>query len=311
MSTVNATGLVSIGLPTYNRPAQLRSMMTILTQQTYTDLEIIVSNDNSPDPKVDEVIAEFAGRDSRIRVFKHLINKGVLKNAEFVLKQARGKYFAWVSDDDWRAPEFIEILVKQLESNPKSVVAFCDYREVYEDGNQALGYPPSHLKFFKSFENFSRIKRILSFFWQDALNGKSNIFYGLYTKIELDCVDFNKVSGGFTFLNMDCMIAFTVLQSGPAQITNEMLCTLTCGNPKFYKNQVAFVPPAAGALSKMIEILKNNFVDGRRYILNTNSWTERTLIAGAIIFRSFNQMLHRKIKKIKSKNDQLGSPLRG
>ena len=175
-------GMVSVGLPAYNRPDSLRRVLSNITAQTYPNLEIIVSEDASPDARVRNVIEEFASNDHRIKYFRQDQNKGVLANAEFVLRQAQGEYFTWFSDDDWRSPEFIELLVDELEKNKNVDFAFCDYREVYEDGSRATGYPSSHFKIFKPFTSNSRLVRTIAYYWQDAARGKSNIFYSVFRR---------------------------------------------------------------------------------------------------------------------------------
>ena len=154
-------GLVSVGLPTYNRPESLKRALDITTSQTYTDLEIIVSDNASPDVRVREVVEEFSCRDSRIKYYRQDQNVGVLANAEFVLRKSQGEYFTWFSDDDWRSPEFIEILVAELEKNSGVDMAFCDYHEVYEDGSRAVGYPLTHLGVFKPFASRFRLVRTM------------------------------------------------------------------------------------------------------------------------------------------------------
>ena len=229
-------GLVSVGLPTYNRPESLKRALDITTSQTYTDLEIIVSDNASPDVRVREVVEEFSCRDSRIKYYRQDQNVGVLANAEFVLRKSQGEYFTWFSDDDWRSPEFIEILVAELEKNSGVDMAFCDYHEVYEDGSRAVGYPLTHLGVFKPFASRFRLVRTLSFYWQNAVRGKCNIFYAVFRKAAIEALDLNKLSGGYRHLNMDCLIVFSLLQVGPASISSEVMCTLTCRNKKYYSS---------------------------------------------------------------------------
>lgn len=134
-------GLVSVGIPTYNRPDFLYRALELISSQTYSNLEIVVYDNASSDSRVKEVIEEFLSRDPRVKYYRQEENKGILFNTEAVLKKAQGEFFMWLSDDDWRSPEFIEILVAKLEENQNIDMAFCDYREVYEDGGYVLEYP--------------------------------------------------------------------------------------------------------------------------------------------------------------------------
>ena len=271
--------LVSIGLPTHNRPDALRKALEIVAAQTYSSLEIIISDNASTDSKVKAVIEEFARKDARIKHYRQDENIGVLANAEFVLRQAHGEYFTWFSDDDWRSPEFIELLVEELEKHRNINFAFCDYCEVLEDGSKATGYPPSHFKIYKPFTSNSRLIRTIAYYWQDAARGKPNIFYSVFRRKVLEALDIKEITDGYKLLNMDCLIAFSLLQQSPAFIRSEMMCTLTCGNQKHYADSDG--PDKGGQkslLSKVVGIWKYNKNDRNLYIRNTDSPIEKVII---------------------------------
>jgi glycosyltransferase involved in cell wall biosynthesis len=234
MDTEYKKGLVSVGIPTYNRPESLKRALAIITTQTYLDIGVIVSDNASPSCMVKEVVEEYSLRDQRVKYYRQDCNLGVLANANFVLKKSHGEYFMWFSDDDWRSPEFIEILVAELEKNNNIGMAFCDYSEVYEDGCFAVGYPKSHLGIFKPFTSRFRLVRRIAYYFQNAANGKCNLFYSLFRKKAIDALDLKEISGGFNHLNMDCLIVYAMLRRSPALIREEKMCTLTCCNKKHY-----------------------------------------------------------------------------
>ncbi len=284
MQDDNIKGLVSVGLPTYNRPDCLKRALGIITAQTYQHLEIIVSDNASPDGRVKEVVDAYSRVDPRVKYFRREQNTGVLANAEFVLKKSSGEYFAWFSDDDWRAPEFIENMVAQLENNKGVNVAFCDYHEVYEDGNLALGYPTTHLGVFKPFQSRYRLVRTIAYYWQDAVHGKCNIFYGVFRKNALDTLDIKKITEGYKHLNMDNLIVFSMLQSGPVVISSDAMCTLTCGNQKHYADDINGVQKIQKSLvSKLIDFCKAQKKDRDLYIKNTPNIIEKLIIYFAFI----------------------------
>jgi hypothetical protein len=139
-----------------------------------------------------------------------------------------------VSDDDWRSPEFIEVLVQLLIDNPNASLAFCDYHEIFEDGSFAMGYPFSHIKYFTPFKSKVKLVRALSHFWQNQKNGKCNLFYGLYRRSEISTIDVKKLSNNYTYLGMDNQIVYKMLQTGPAVFSKDAMCCLTCANSKYY-----------------------------------------------------------------------------
>ncbi len=93
--------LVSIGIPTYNKPEGLRKTLERITGQTYKNLEIIVADDGSSrSTETERVVQEFLKTDSRIRFYRHDTNKGQVYNYNFVLEHATGEYFMLAADDD-------------------------------------------------------------------------------------------------------------------------------------------------------------------------------------------------------------------
>lgn len=104
----SALPLVSVGIPTFNRPSGLRRTLQQICDQTYKNIEIIVSDNASPDPATRAVVEEFAARDHRIKSFQQSKNIGANENFRFVLRQASGEYFMWAADDDEWSPTFIE-----------------------------------------------------------------------------------------------------------------------------------------------------------------------------------------------------------
>ena len=277
-------GMVSIGIPAYNRAESLRKVLNIAGSQTYQNIEIIVSDDASPDGMVSNVIEEFLPLDSRVRYYKQEENKGVLANADFVLKMSQGEYFTWFSDDDWRAPNFVETMVAILEDNKYVNMAFCDYHEVYEDGSRALGYPLTHLGVFKPFQSQKRLMRIFAYYWQDGVKGNCNIFYSVFRKKALDILNIKEISGGYQYLNMDRLIVFSMLQMGPVIIHPETLCTLTCGNKKYYASYLMNEENKPKKIwTKLIDFYSGQKKDRDLYVKNTSSLTEKIVILFAFI----------------------------
>jgi glycosyltransferase involved in cell wall biosynthesis len=126
--------LVSIGLPTYNRPERLRKALDCLINQTYPNLEIIVSNDHSPNIDTYTILEEYSKKDQRINVYTQSHNLGIYANFYFVLQKANGKYFMYAQEDDLWEPDFIGSLVEQLEKCPEQVMAMTATNRIDEDG---------------------------------------------------------------------------------------------------------------------------------------------------------------------------------
>jgi glycosyltransferase involved in cell wall biosynthesis len=124
--------LVSVIVPVYNRSMYLKQAIQSALNQTYKNIEIIVSDDCSPESP-QTIVESFD--DSRIRFRRNQSNLGVAGNIITTIKEARGKYIASLNDDDLWNENFLEKLVPQLENNQNLVLAFCDHYIIDDDSN--------------------------------------------------------------------------------------------------------------------------------------------------------------------------------
>jgi glycosyltransferase involved in cell wall biosynthesis len=120
--------LVSVGVTSYRKPEALRSALGILVAQTYRNLEIVVSDDDSAMPAVEAVLDEFSALDQRICVFRQQANIGAKSNHLFVAQQASGDYFLWLHEDDLIPDDYIERCVARFSDGPNIALvgARCD-----------------------------------------------------------------------------------------------------------------------------------------------------------------------------------------
>jgi glycosyltransferase involved in cell wall biosynthesis len=167
-----ATPLVSVGITTYNRPAYLKQALDGVLSQTYSNLEIIVSEDSTPCEETKALLLEYSRRDRRIRYISQSSNLGPPANLQFVLGQASGEYFFWADDDDLRDQRWVEVLLRKL-ANEDAVVAFSNLVAIDPDGNPIRSYRP--LRFAGA-----RITRLARYFLADAAEGKVNLVYGIF-----------------------------------------------------------------------------------------------------------------------------------
>jgi len=124
--------LVSIGVPTYQGGQRIAVALNSLLGQTYSPIEIIIS-DNASSDNTSSIGRAYADKDSRIRFFRQKENIGRINNFLFVLAQAKGEYFMWAGDDDVWESQFLEILVAGLESHIDHGVALSSYRRFNEE----------------------------------------------------------------------------------------------------------------------------------------------------------------------------------
>ncbi|MDJ0658529.1 MAG: glycosyltransferase family 2 protein [Crocosphaera sp.] len=105
---------VSVCIPTYNRSHYLTYAVNSVLKQTYSDFELIICDDGSPDNTPD-VVAGF--KDSRIRYLRHEKNIGRSRNMRSGFEASQGDYFIKFDDDDALTPKFLEKTVNILDKN--------------------------------------------------------------------------------------------------------------------------------------------------------------------------------------------------
>lgn len=231
---VNENPLISIGIPTYNRPENLHRTLVEISRQTYTNLEIIVSDNASPTSQTEIVVREIMRNDSRIKYFKQLENNGPVFNFQFVLEQASGDYFMWVADDDWRKENFIEELYTKISLNKSAVVAFCDFDSRDEHGMLISGYP-NFYDTLKLMCHPSKFVRQVQFFLLREGSAKPHPIYGLIRRNvlhEFSWVDFVDKYG---WNASDVLFIFYLMAQGPLALSDQRLFGCTVGNLKKYE----------------------------------------------------------------------------
>ncbi len=125
---------VSIGLPVYNGQKYLDTAIESILNQTFTDFELIIS-DNASTDRTREICESYAAKDGRIRYLRNERNIGAGPNYNLVFHQALGEYFKWASHDDICAPEFLEKCVAILDRDPGVVVAFPQMVDIDDEGH--------------------------------------------------------------------------------------------------------------------------------------------------------------------------------
>lgn len=123
--------LLSIIVPVYKVENYLPKCIDSILAQTFTDFELILVEDGSPDdcPALCDATAE---KDARVRVI-HQKNGGLSAARNAGLDAARGAWIGFVDSDDYIAPEMYEVLYQAVQSTGADL-ALCDYAEVNEAG---------------------------------------------------------------------------------------------------------------------------------------------------------------------------------
>ncbi len=162
--------LVTVGIPVYNRKEGFERAINSVLSQTHHHLEIIVSNDCSPNPEIDSLVRKYALSDDRIKYFFQDKPLRTVSNFSFVKDKATGKYFLWLADDDWIDENYIALCIEFLESNPDFSMA-CGICCHHETPSKIISNDTSFSIEYKSYW-----RRISKYFKTVTLNG---YFYGV------------------------------------------------------------------------------------------------------------------------------------
>lgn len=231
----NYLPLVTVGIPTFNRPLSLMRTLECISQQTYPNLEIIVSDNHSPGEETQRVVEGYMIKDVRIRYFRQSSNLGPVANFQYLLASAEGEYFLWFADDDWRAESYIETLVQELQSDQQAVLAFCDIAVLDERGIRRDDFHKSYLPYLRKLSSPSRLVRMTRFFLQDESLGKANLIYGLMRRNAAKDISLDSLGRHYGFYGLDNLFVFILLGKGTLRLVDGMLYGCTAGNVKHYK----------------------------------------------------------------------------
>jgi len=133
---------LTIGLPVFNGEAFLRQAIASILAQTYTDFELLISDNCSADGTAG-ICQSYLLADQRVRYVRQPENIGAAKNYNKLVALSSGKYFKWAAHDDVMAPRFLEECVRALEQDPGVVLAFSRTQLIDEYG-QLVPARPDH-----------------------------------------------------------------------------------------------------------------------------------------------------------------------
>ena len=122
MDRVTTGPLVSVLLTSYNREAFIAESIESVLAQTFTDFELIVSDDGSTDGTAG-IACEFARRDARVRVSVNERNLGDYPNRKRAACLARGQFLKYHDSDDVMYRHCLEVMVGALLAEPRAAVA--------------------------------------------------------------------------------------------------------------------------------------------------------------------------------------------
>jgi len=133
---------VTVIVPAYNRADLLPRALDSVLSQTFGDLEVLVVDDGSTDGTAN-LVREYEARDRRVRYLRQPHNAGVSAARNRGLREARGKFIAFLDSDDEWFPEKIAHQAVRLQDLPARVgLIYCGVRTVNDEGGWT--FRPQH-----------------------------------------------------------------------------------------------------------------------------------------------------------------------
>lgn len=127
---------ISVCIPTYRGAAYLRAAIDSVLAQTFTDFELVVIDDNSPDDTA-AIVRSYS--DARIRYLHNATNLGPEGNWNRCREEARGTYFKLMPQDDLLAPDCLAQQLAAFEQDPDARIALVfGARDVIDDGGKKI-----------------------------------------------------------------------------------------------------------------------------------------------------------------------------
>lgn len=134
---------ISVIVPVYNGEKYVRESIESILSQTYRDFELIIVDDGSSD-NTREVISQYEGEYSFLKVVYHSGNKGVSAAKNSGIAVSSGEFLVFAAADDIQEKERLGVSIKVLEENPDLDMVFVDCQMIDAEGtflNRRKGYP--------------------------------------------------------------------------------------------------------------------------------------------------------------------------
>lgn len=186
---------ISVILPVFNGQKYLNKCIESVLKQTYTDFEFKIVDDGSYD-RTAKICDFYAASDKRVCIVREE-NVGVNFARWCAIKEAKGKYIAFIDADDWWDEEFLQTLYKELTDGDFDLVAGGCIQE-YEDkkvyklnnipcgkytSNESMRLIYAKMLYFEGFFKFG----ILPYMWNKLF--KKELLLKAYERIDMKITD--------------------------------------------------------------------------------------------------------------------------
>ena len=128
--------LISIAIPSYNRPSELFRLLSSIDSTQSEKLEIIICEDKSPnrDQINSEVMKFISQTNYKVKYFENEINLGYDKNLKELISKSSGNFIVFMGDDDTFLPCALDKLIEFLEQNNTIGYVLKSHQHIFKDG---------------------------------------------------------------------------------------------------------------------------------------------------------------------------------
>ena len=162
---------VSVGMPVYNGEKKLAKALESIINQTYTNIEIIISDNCSTD-LTSEICQKYLGLDARIKYTRFEENRGTIANFNNVFNLSSGDFFMWASHDDFHEPTFISECIKSFTDKPEAALCAPNMRGITS--------PKATQHWIGDLSTFKDKNSVISRYFETLRHFPAVAMYGLY-----------------------------------------------------------------------------------------------------------------------------------
>jgi glycosyltransferase involved in cell wall biosynthesis len=213
---------VSVGMPVFNLEATVGRAIESVLAQTFTEFELIVSDNGSGDG-TEAICRRYAARDSRVRYTRQAPAISGFDNFRYVLDTARAPYFMWLPADDFILPALLARAVAVLDARPDVVTCVPRVEFLARDG--ARRRAPG------TFALMGTVSDNLRLFLHDPMDNSR--FYGLVRRDAL-----RRVLPAHGYHAFDWVVSVGLLLAGQHWELDEVLLVREANDPDKYTRMI-------------------------------------------------------------------------
>ena len=233
------TPLISIIIPVYNVEKYIKACLTSVFNQSYTNIEIIIIDDNGKDKSI-EIASEMLKITSfRYSIIKQIENMGVSEARNTGIKHSLGKYIFFLDADDVITPNCIELLYNAMVSS-KSDLVMGEYKRIYskefnKELDDNINYKDSKKIEYKDIYYNNESHYIWNILYKKSVILDNNLFFEKDIKFAEDALWITLVQ-----FKAKKMVKINA-QTYKYRITKDSSCISLCAKDKYINNLILVI----------------------------------------------------------------------